>query len=535
MHMVGGSVLAVSVAGCIGTDGSSDEGEPDDPSDDVETDDTSDGVETDDASADVETETITVTQGQGWNTFDPHNYQALPTLNVVAQPYELLIDRGPQGELIPSLATDWEAIDSDRHRVYIREDVSFHNGETLELEDVVYSFSRIIDDDVDVVSPQQGNHPGVVDFETIDEEHAVDIISDGPNPQLFSRLPYFCDIGKKSWFEDRSQSEIAQDMNGTGPFQLRDHEEDVFVELEPFDDYWGEVPDFSVRINAASEDSSRVNRLLAEETDLIVNVPVDEAGRVDSDDATATVAGESNRSIFIAMRDDVEPFSSKEFRQAMNYAVNLDEIIEHILGGLAEKTSQPTLEGHNGYNADLEPYPFDPERAEDLVEESGFAGAEIEIETPVGRYAKDLEVAQAVAGYIDDLSNVSCTVEQRDFAALVEEVQGDVEMSPPAYLLGLGNVSFLGNENIESALLCDGVFTTFCNSELDDLHDEITSEMDDERRHELIEEANALIHEEAPWIFLHRQYGVYGINDTKISSFEPRMDEKLYIDDIEVS
>ena len=188
--------------------------------------------------------------------------------------------------------------------------------------------------------------------------------------------------------------------------------------------------------------------------------------RVRDEDTTAVTAVPSTRVVFNAMRYDVEPFSSPEFRQAMNYAIDLDSIIENILQGFADPTGQPTLEGFVGDNEDVSPYPQDVEQAERLVEESGHAGAEITLETPVGRYLRDVEIAQAVASQIDELSNVSCEVEQRDFASLAGEVtSGELENMPHFYLLGWGNTTFDASQTIIPLLTSDGALSSYREDE----------------------------------------------------------------------
>ena len=147
--------------------------------------------------------------------------------------------------------------------------------------------------------------------------------------------------------------------------------------------------------------------------------------------------------MFAAMRHDTPPFDSATFRQALNYAVDLTSVVDNVLQGFGEATGQPTLEGFTGYNPDVGPYPQDVERAQQLVEESGHAGVSITLETPVGRYLKDVEIAQAVANQIDSLSNVSCELEQREFQSLVGEITtGNIEDKPPFYLIGWGNATF---------------------------------------------------------------------------------------------
>jgi peptide/nickel transport system substrate-binding protein len=225
------------------------------------------------------------------------------------------------------------------------------------------------------------------------------------------------------------------------------------------------------------------------------------------------------------MRYDVEPFDSAEFRQAMNYAIDLESIVSNVLGGFGAQTGQPTLEGFVGHNPDVDPYPYDPDRAEQLVEESGYAGAEIELNTPVGRYLKDLEIAQSVAGFVDELPNVSASVRQRDFGSLVDELlAGSIEARPHWFLIGWGEATFDGGLVMTALLSSNGTLTTWKNSDFDALLEQAGQQTGD-TRDQTLQEANQMAHDQAPWIFLNRQFSVYGVNSD--IEWEARSDERV--------
>jgi peptide/nickel transport system substrate-binding protein len=414
---------------------------------------------------------VIINQSQMDSGLDPQDHRATPTDNIVMQAYEKLLDRDREGGIVDSLADDYGREEEGRVRFHIRDGVSFHSGDNLTPEDVAYSINRIVDPDTGIASPQQDQLAGVTGAEAVDGERAVDVMSDGLNPIVFSLFASYGPIVNKSWIESNDGSYINQNMDGTGPFVLETYEQNVQVVFNRNDNYWQEAAEISsLTIKSASESSTRVNSLLSDESDIIVNVPPQEVSRVEENDGSSIAAAPSTRVIFNAMRYDVEPFDSPEFRQAVNYAIDLESIIQNVLSTFGDATGQPTLDGFFGYNADLDPYPYDPEQAEALVEESGYAGAEITLETPVGRYLNDVQIAQAVASYVDDLPNVTASVEQRDFQTLASEVvDGNIETSPHWYLLGWGNTTFDASQTIIPLLTTDGVLSSWSNEEFDRL------------------------------------------------------------------
>ncbi|KAB1198451.1 MULTISPECIES: ABC transporter substrate-binding protein [Haloferax] len=524
LKLAGGAAASAALAGCTG---GGDEEETTTAAEETTTE--TGGEETTTSTPEESTEpfNVTITQGQMPSGLDPQDHRETPTDIVVLHAYDGVLTRDATGAMQTALATNYERIEGENAvRFDIREGVTFHNGEELTPEDVAFSINRVVDEDVSFASPQSDQLAGVASAEVIEGENAVKVNNSSLNPIVFSEFATYLDVMQQSWVEGNSKAFISQNMNGTGPFKLDSYTEDEEVVLSRYEDYWKEPAAVeTLTFRAASEASTRVNQLLQGETDVIVNVPPQEVQRVNNNENTRVAAAPSTRIIYNAMRYDVEPFDSVKFRQAMNYAIDLESIVQNVLGGFGAQTSQPTLPEFVGHNEDLDPYPYDPEMAEQLVEESGYAGAEIELNTPVGRYLKDLEISQAVAGYIDELPNVSASVRQRDFGSLVDELlAGSIEERPHWFLIGWGEATFDGGLVMTALLSSEGLLTTWQNEEFDSLLEQAGNQSGDERDATL-QEANTLAHEECPWIFLNQQFSVYGVNDS--IAWEARSDERI--------
>ncbi|WP_152042080.1 ABC transporter substrate-binding protein [Salinigranum salinum] len=534
LKLSGGAAAAATLAGCSGT-GGSDGGGGGDGGDGDDGDGGDGGAEMTETATDTPEESengsmgdfpVTIVQGNMPSGLDPHDHRETPTDVVMLHAYEGVLTRTADGSITEALATGYERVDGENTVTFeLRDGVTFHNGDELTAGDVAYSINRIVQEDVGFASPQRDQLAGVTGAEA-SGDGTVTVSNDGLNPIVFSEFATYCDVMQQSWVEERSKAEIGQQMNGTGPFQLSSYTEDEAVVLTPYEEYWDDTAAVTeLTFRAASEAGTRVNQLLQGEADVVVNVPPQEVQRVNDSDQARIAAAPSTRIIYNAMRYDVEPFSSQEFRQAMNYAIDLNSIVENVLGGFGSATGQPTLEGFVGHNPDVDPYPYDPDRAEQLVEESGHAGVEIELNTPVGRYLKDLEIAQAVAGFIDELPNVTATVRQRDFGSLVDELlTGNIEDKPPWYLIGWGEATFDGGLVMTALLTSDGALTSWSDDEFDSLLSQAGNQSGDTREATL-QEANALAHDQAPWIFLNRQFSVYGVSERV--DWQARSDERI--------
>ena len=408
---------------------------------------------------------ITITQGTFATTLDPNGHNDTPTYNFLDQAYDPVLYRDDEGRVIGHIATDFERLDENTIELEVRDGVTFHSGNEMEASDVAFSINRTNDLDVS----EQAGVVGAID-EAYEEDGDVVVELEAIEPAIFRNLAAFGRVMEEEWVEERDAGEIAEDINGTGAYQLDDFSDDTHVIYQRFDDYWGDEPDVeTVTMNAASESSTRVDRLLGEESDLIVNVDPVDIPEIQDADGVRIEDTPSIRSIFLVMNDVHEPFDSLEFRQAMNFAVDVDAIIDSQLAGFGEPSSQPTLPGHFGHNDGVGTYGYDPDRAEELVEESGYAGEEIVVHTTSGRYLADIDIADAAASQINDLENVEAEPNFRDTQELFDEtLDGDQETSPAIFLIGWGNPTFDANYTMQP-WFDDPVFQHFTDDELIDV------------------------------------------------------------------
>lgn len=516
-----GSVTAATAAtiglsGCIG----------DDDDDDVDDDDVV-----------TEREEVEITQGVFIDTPDPNDHIASPDYNILDHVYEPLFNVTPDLEIQPRVVTDWEISGEGTMDLTIRDDVVFHNGDDLVASDVAYTFNRMLDDDIGPASDQAAGQGSLTGAEAVDDT-TVRVSHEASATLAEFQFGNFARAVNEDWVADQETTEgaivgdTADAFNGTGPYEVAEYSPDDEIVFERFDDYWGDAPPIErVIFDFDEEPGGRVSSLLADETDLIDNVLPDDVTRVQDEDGVEIRNETSLRSIFLVMKNGVAPFDSKEFRQAMNYAVDVDAIVSSLLNDFGEETSQPTLEGHFGHDSSVDPYPHDPERAEELIEESGYTDEEIEIHTPTGRYLRDTDVAATAADQIDQLDNVSATHRERDTQELFSQTMSpDMSDSPDIFLIGWGNPTFDAGYAMNPWFM-PGPFHHFENAEIHSLLEDAMAEPDVGAREGLLQEANALAHEEASWVFLHQQVGIYGINDDL--AWDAREDEDIRLDEIQ--
>jgi peptide/nickel transport system substrate-binding protein len=514
------TVATVSTAGCVGGD---DDGGGDNGNDNQ----TDNG---DDNGMDETLESVTVTQGAFAPTLDPVGDNSTPTYNVIDQGYETFLYRNDEnGEPIARVIDEWERVDESTVELQVRDGVTFHNGDDCTAEDVAFSINRANNPDVSEVAAVIG----AIDEAVAADDTTVEVNLNAAVPVIFRNLGAFGRVVEQSWVEERD-GEISSEMNGTGPYQLAEYEEGSFLDYEVYDDYWGEAPAVqSARFDARSEDGARVDALEAGETDVISAVPPAEMSGIDGTDGLIAESVPSIRSIFLVMNDVKEPFTNVDFRRAMNYAVDVQAIIDSQLEGFGNQTAQPTLEGQFGHDPDIEPYPHDPDEAESLIEQSGFAGESITLDVPQGRYVGGVDVAEAAAGQIDGLSNVSCEANRREFTELVGEIFGDQGDAPGFYLIGWGVPTLDADYAMRDWFAPEGAARMANDEEIQNLLSQANSTTNIDEREDFLQQANARAHDQAYRVFLHQQFSLYGINDEV--AWDPRKDEDILLEEMSAS
>ena len=463
---------------------------------------------------------IVVLSGIDPNTLDPYLMTTLnPEENIGFHIWDQLVWRTADRELVPMLATSWALIDDLTWEFTLREDVDFTNGEHFTAEAVRFSLERARDLPGSVNSTPYGI--SYASSEILDD-YTIRIHTERPAPNLTRELSNF-NIVPPRYYADTPLEELAEHPVGSGPYRFVSWERDGPLVIEANDDYWGGAPAIQkITMRAVPEASARIAELETGAVDLISNVPPDQTNLVQTD-RSRVEAMEGLRRIFIYIHlEEGKPWADVRVRQAMNYAVDVNTIGETLFAGYARRYA--TFMNPPNDNPDLKPYPYDPEKARALLAEAGYPdGFDVILNTPVGRYNKDKEAAEAVAAYLREVG-IRAEVIPVDWSTYLQE------MLVPRQNLQLGLIGFgtTTSELLEAQQLTKDYpleITDWYNEEYEALYAQAAGTLDREERLALLYRAQAIAYEECPWIWLWRQYNFYGVS--KRLQWTPRADERI--------
>lgn len=459
---------------------------------------------------------IVVAQGVDIETMDPSFASSTATWNILHHVFEPLLLRDENMVLQPALALTWEAVDEHTWEFKLREGVSFHSGTPFNAEAVKFTLERLFNPELKTIHRAIRDIP--LDHVEIVDDHTVRIITSTPTVLMphFLRTVLILDPAVYT-----SLTPVTDNASGTGPYKFESWVRDAGVELRANTDYWNGAPAIGeVAFRPIPENSTRIAELLTGSVDLVVNVPPDDLRRIETDRSRAVIST-GGRDVFIGLRSDLPPFDDVRVRQAVNYAVDRQAINDAILGGYGELYGSIVMPPNN--HPEVEPYPYDPERARELLAEAGHSnGLSLTLQTPNGRYLKDVEASQAIAAYLNQVG-IKTTVEVLEWSVFSEAwlTRNSKEM----FLLGLGGW-FDGQGELTWALDVTSN-TGWSNEQFEQGFEKLSTTFDDGERLALIHELDQLAFAEAPWLFLWRQPSLYGVS--KKLNWEPRRDEYIFL------
>jgi len=315
----------------------------------------------------------------------------------------------PEATFKPGLATAWKQNSPTEFDVTIRTDVKFQNGDPMTIEDVVFSFERILQD----MTPEYaGIHKqffaNFIKVEALDDE-TVRFTTEKPEP-LFETLLNTSEgsIVPKKYIMGLSGDPDAIEVSdfdafglapiGTGPYQITNFQPGETLTYKKFDGFFGEKAPFDqVVLRRIPELATRTTALANGEVDLITNVPPDQIEAIEGN-PSLKVEGAVTPLFHVVIFNTRNPLmADKRLRQALGLAIDRNLLNEALWLGKAVVPSSHTYPQYGQlYMPELNTFEYDPEKAKELLKEAGYDGTPIRYDTDPVYYTNGLLAAQAI-------------------------------------------------------------------------------------------------------------------------------------------
>jgi len=459
---------------------------------------------------------LIIAQGTDALTMDTHHGLDAPTFTILDHMVESLLELTPKGEIVPRLVEKWEvSADATEFTLKLKKGIKFHDGTPFNAEAVKVNFDRRLDPKA---ATKYGFLVAPISSVTVVDEYTVKITTKAPFAALVSNLTHQANgmqspaALKKSWDKPLTMP------IGTGPFIFKEWVPGNKFVMVRNDNYWGKKPSLQeVTWRVIPDDASRVVALETGEVQAAVRIPPFDIPRLRANPKLTVLSAASVRTIFLGFNALKEPFNDKRVRQAINYAVNKEAIVKHVLGGVGRVSDAPISPGIFGYTP-IKTYEYNIQKAKELLTEAGFPkGFETTLHPAVGRYYMDVSVATAVAA---DLlkAGIRADIKMMEWGTYLPWILREKDMvEHKIYMLGWGCVTGDADYGLYT-LFHSGEWpkkgmnaSFFKNEKLDQLLDAARSTANPEERKRLYKDAMTLINDEAAWLFLHSEVQMVGV------------------------
>jgi peptide/nickel transport system substrate-binding protein/oligopeptide transport system substrate-binding protein len=481
---------------------------------------------------------------------DPNMATDTSSARIMYQIFETLVEIDSEGEIVPCLAESWEVKDDGKRYIFnLRKGVRFHatteggqptanGGREVTADDWVWTFNRVLNPKnnakrayfLDMIKGyndlQEGKTDVIEGVRKIDD-YTLEIELD------YSFGPFLAILAYNSFgvLPREDVEKWGDQFNfhpvGTGPFKFEEWVQDNKLILSRNENYWrvdeegNQLPYLDGLEFRIIPDSS----MQWTEFKLGNFESIEELDNPYYEEAIANYKGSfferpQMGTYYYGMSMVLEPFkNNKALRQAMNYAINREALIDLVLNGRATPAKGVLPPGMFGYNPNLEGYNYDPEKAKQLLKEAGYPNGiniTLQYNTSDGhkRIAEALQQQYKAVGINMEIKNV-------DWGAHLDSCErGEVPLfrmgwvvdypDPDNFIYVLFNSDNFGEK---------GNFTRFSHPKVDELTNKARTESDQELRRKYYQEAEEIIVEEAPWVFIYH-YTTHQILQPYVKGYE---------------
>jgi len=504
--------------------------------------------------------TIIVALSQAPVSLDPADHRDRTTETVIRNMFDGLVTRDTRNGVHLELAEEINWLDDQTLEVKLRQGVLFHDGVEMTADDVVFTFNRIIQED-GIEYPEPHSSPRrslIVPLESIEEVDRYTVIMhfSAPWPAALQLLVHQ-QIVPQHYIQEVGTKGFVKHPIGTGPFKFVSASRllDEIV-LERFEDYYGGAPDLPpvgppcvdrVVFRAISDALTRAAALAIDEVDLVQGMPLDVLKVLEEKPAVQIKTAPGTQPKWMELNVRRAPFNDVQVRQALNYAVDKERIITDVYGGRAVALPGPLSPYNSFVDTQLEPYPYDPKQALELLMQAGWTDSDgdgvLDRDGQPLTFALDtlhewLPLAEAVA---DQLQEIGVEANVRTWELNVIRPQlldgrrlaylddwGDSAFDPVGHFEAKWH-GYVGSQPYGRAN-----YSGYNNQHVNQLIALGERTADPDERHEIYNEAQRIIYEEAPAVFLVLPEEIEAAS-AHVRNWEPASDSRINLHDVCIS
>jgi peptide/nickel transport system substrate-binding protein len=421
---------------------------------------------------------------------------------------------GTASKLVPGLAESWTRIDDRTMEFKLREGVTFHNGDELTSDDVVFSFNAGRGHGYNPVIGEALRFMTTISHVEPVDRYTVRVVSKQPDLLMEQRMAgYAFWVVNAREYITVGKDAFARKPVGTGPYKVEEWVDGEFLRLVAHDDYFGGRPTAaSITYRVVPEVSARIAGLVSGEYDIAVNIPPDQIPVIEGYEDLKVERIVLDNSHVLRFHP-YGPLADKRVRQALSLGIDRALLREALWENANYTPNGHQLPSYEMHIADFPEFAYDPERAKALLAEAGYNGEEIVYRLPLNYYLNSLEAAQAIQQMWQAIG-LNVTLEPRENFTQVREPGVHVEPWSNTHRMPDPLGSFVPQWGRDSGVQNNRRYPERAwqaPERFNELHDIMIASTDWTERQEAYREALTIWNDEAPGTILYNPLETYAL------------------------
>ncbi|HHT7893798.1 TPA: ABC transporter substrate-binding protein [Pasteurella multocida] len=428
--------------------------------------------------------------------------------------------------VIPALAEKWDVSEDGKTYVFhLRKGVKFHSNKDFKptrdfnADDVVFSFNRQLDPNHPYHKVSGGSYEyfigmdmqNIIDKVEKVDDYTVKISLNVPNAPFLANLAMdFASIYSAQYADAMAKAKTPEKLDsapiGTGPFEFVSYQKDSAVRYKAFENYWQGKAKIDRLVFSITPDASvRYAKLQKGECHAAPYPNPADIAKLKADSNITLLTKPGLNVGYLNFNVQKAPFDNVKVRQALNYAVNKDAIIESVYQGAGQVAKNPIPPTMWSYNDEVKDYAYDPEKAKALLKEAGFEnGFETDLwAMPVSRPYNPNARRMAELVQADwEKVGVKAKIVSYEWGEYLKRMRaGDHQTGMVGWTGDNGDPDNFLNTLLSCAAVESGSnYANFCHKEFNDLVTKAAQVTDPAERTALYQQAQLVFKEQAPWI-----------------------------------
>jgi peptide/nickel transport system substrate-binding protein len=477
---------------------------------------------------------VSISLGSEVVTMDPHAASSALTTTMHRYVFDTLTHR-PKGvtKAIPWAAKKVVQVNPTTIDFFMREGVKFTNGEDVDAESVKFSLLR---PRIPGYKNVQKKRLRSIKRVEVVSKWVARVILKKPDPGMVNRMADWGNLVPPKHYANTKPEDVAIKPIGSGPYIMVRWDKGSQMVFKANPNHWNTKIKAikNARVVPIKESGTKVAALLKGEVDLINQLPSQHLAKVKKSKKARSKIVQGTRIFHLGFSHAIDsPLQKLSVRRAISHAIDRSVIVKSVVDGHGNVANQALHEWTEGHDPNAKwPYNYDLGKAKKMLAEAGYPnGFEIDFIAPAGRYTKDKEVTQALAGMLN-AAGVKVNFKPLAWKRFVQvfRARGKAGAKPFIYYIGYGNGSGDSDGTLGSITSCKGSWSGYCNPKVDEKLQSALTNLDLKARGVAFRDVVKMMTKDVSHVMIWQTEFIYGLG-SKVE-WDARNDGRIYLWDI---